>query len=59
MEVIWSRPAKETLASIVEYVEDSFNSTVALKVYNKINDHSIKTLFKWYLHPKSKKIYCN
>lgn len=39
MEVIWSRLAKETLASIVEYVEDSFNSTVALKVYDKINNH--------------------
>lgn len=39
MEVIWSRLAKGTLASIVEYVEDSFNSTVALKVYDKINNH--------------------
>ncbi len=39
MEIIWSRFAKETLASIVEYVEDRFNSTVALKVYNKINNY--------------------
>lgn len=39
MEVIWSRLAKETLAVIVEYIEVCFNSTVALKFYNKIKNH--------------------
>lgn len=39
MEIVWSRLAKETLATIVEYVETNFNSTVAVKVYNKINGH--------------------
>lgn len=39
MEVIWSRPAKETLAAILEYIENNFDSAVAFKVYCKINDH--------------------
>lgn len=45
MEVIWSRLAKETLASTVKYVEDCFNRTVALKVYNKINSHIDSLVF--------------
>lgn len=27
------------MSSIMEYIEDSFNSVVALKIYNKINNH--------------------
>lgn len=45
MEVVWSRLAKETLASILEYVEDSFNNEVALKVYRRINDHIDSLVF--------------
>ena len=45
MEVIWSRLAKETLASIVKYVEDVFGHTVALNVYNKINSHIDSLVF--------------
>jgi len=39
MEIVWSHLAKETLASILGYVEDNFNSTIALNVYRKINEH--------------------
>lgn len=39
MEIIWSRLAKETLAAIIEYVENNFSSAIALKIYNKINNH--------------------
>ncbi len=39
MEVIWFRSAKETLATILDYVEENFDCTVAMKVYNKINNH--------------------
>lgn len=39
MEVVWSRLAKETLISILEYVENNFNSTIAWKAYCKIREH--------------------
>ena len=39
MEIIWSRSAKETLATVLDYIEEYFDSTVAMKVYNKINNH--------------------
>ena len=39
MEIIWSRSSKETLATVLDYIEEYFDSTVAMKVYNKINNH--------------------
>lgn len=33
------------MAAIVEYVENNFNSTVAMKVYNKINNHVDSLVF--------------
>lgn len=38
MEVVWSRPAQETLTAILKYIEDNFDSTIAFKVYNKIDN---------------------
>lgn len=39
MEIVWSRPAQETLTAILKYIENNFDSNIALKVYNRINNH--------------------
>lgn len=39
MEIVWSRPAQETLTTILKYIENNFDSNIALKVYNRINNH--------------------
>lgn len=32
MEIVWSRPAQETLTAILKYIENNFDSNIALKV---------------------------
>lgn len=39
VEIVWSRLAKKTLASVLDYIETSFGDVVARKIYTKINNH--------------------
>lgn len=39
MEIIWSHSAKETLAEVLLYVEENFDSMASMKVFAKINNH--------------------